>query len=69
MVSQSEITVNQSGSVKVSIPVRGSGKSKQQITVEECKGGKVVSIPVRGSGKSKFMSPVHAKDGGKFQSP
>ena len=53
MVSQSRVEVGETADgTPVSIPVRGSGKSKIY-SARQNKAGKRVSIPVRGSGKSK----------------
>ncbi len=53
MVSQSSIGMDLEASILVSIPVRGSGKSKFAVG-EQIRSKIRVSIPVRGSGKSKF---------------
>ncbi len=53
MVSQRFKNDDKTKTTLVSIPVRGSGKSKLRKLLDQ-KFGSNVSIPVRGSGKSKF---------------
>ena len=58
MVSQSGGEITLPVEPKVSIPVRGSGKSKQFSCLRQDGCWFNVSIPVRGSGKSKTMSQM-----------